>query len=112
MLFFSLLLFACRPAEPDMVVVTEVVHLGEEQIVITRLVELLPTPTVTPEPPETVPMPVTLDLAVQGSLPELDPQRAGDKSSNDLVESLFVGLTNFNHKTERVEPELADKLVY
>ena len=107
-LSFCCLLSACRPTEPELIVVTEVVRLGEEQIIITRLVELLPTPTNTPEPPAKVPMPITLDLAFQGVLPQLDPQQAREKVSYDLVENLFVGLTNFNHENQQVEPELAE----
>jgi len=90
-----------------MVVVTEVVHLGDEQIIITRLVELMPTSTATPDPPDTLQIPVKLDLGYEGDLPQLDPQQAAGKSSHDLVENLFVGLTNFNHDSQQVEPELA-----
>jgi len=88
--------------------VTEVIHLGEEQIIITRLVELAPTPTATPEPIEVQDHPVTLDLAYEGSLPQLDPQQASGKSSFDLVENLFIGLTRFNHETQKVDPQLAE----
>ena len=90
-----------------MVVVTEVVHLGEEQIIITRLVELLPTETPTAPPPAVEPEPVALDIAYEESLPDLDPQHIGGQASLDMAESLFAGLTNFNHKTQQVEPELA-----
>ena len=90
-----------------MVVVTEVVHLGEEQIIITRLVELLPTETPTAPPPAVEPEPVALDIAYDESLPDLDPQHIGGQASLDMAESLFAGLTNFNHKTQQVEPELA-----
>lgn len=101
------ILAACQPAEPEMVVVTEVVHLGDEQIVITRIVELLPTATPTPPPPISVPSPVSLDIAYESALPDLDPQHVFGKASFDLAESLFAGLTNFNHETQQVEPELA-----
>lgn len=101
------ILAACQPAEPEMVVVTEVVHLGDEQIVITRIVELLPTATPTPPPPIAVPSPVSLDIAYESALPDLDPQHVFGKASLDLAESLFAGLTNFNHETQQVEPELA-----
>lgn len=98
---------ACQPTEPEMVVVTEVVHLGDEQIIITRLVELLPTPTATVPPPASEPQPVSLDIAYEDALPDLDPQHVAGKASLDLAESLFAGLTNFNHETQQVEPELA-----
>ncbi|MFN2162563.1 MAG: peptide ABC transporter substrate-binding protein [Candidatus Promineifilaceae bacterium] len=107
LLFVFALLGACQPQEPEMVVVTEVVHLGEEQIIITRLVELLPTETPTAPPPAVEPEPVALDIAYEESLPDLDPQHIGGQASLDMAESLFAGLTNFNHKTQQVEPELA-----
>jgi oligopeptide transport system substrate-binding protein len=101
------LLTACVPAEPELVSVTEVVHLGDEQIIITRLVELLPTTTPTIPPPAKAPEPVALDIAYESALPNLDPQHVSGKAGLDLVESLFAGLTNFNHDTNQVEPELA-----
>lgn len=109
LILLSVLLFltACQPTEPEMVVVTEVVHLGDEQIVITRLVELQPTPTPTIPPPVSEPEPVSLDIAYEDALPDLDPQHITGKASLDLAESLFAGLTNFNHETQQVEPELA-----
>ena len=107
LLFVVSLLGACQPQEPEMVVVTEVIHLGEEQIIITRLVELLPTETPTAPPPAVEPQPVALDIAYEESLPDLDPQHIGGQASLDMAENLFAGLTNFNHKTQQVEPELA-----
>jgi oligopeptide transport system substrate-binding protein len=101
------LLAACIPAEPEMVVVTEIVQLGDEQIIITRLVELMPTATPTLPPPLKEPEPISLDIAYETPLPDLDPQHASDKASLDLAESLFSGLTNFNHESNQVEPELA-----
>lgn len=102
-----LTLIGCVPAEPEMIAVTEVIRLGEEQIVITRLAEPTPTPTATPVPPEVVDEPVKLDLASTSDLPDLDPQHA-TADSYDLVENLFVGLTRFNYETQRVEPQLAE----
>ncbi len=90
-----------------MVVVTEIVQLGEEQIVITRLTELLPTVTPTAPPPVSAPEPAALDIGYEVSLPNLDPQKTTNKAGLDLAESLFAGLTNFNHETQRAEPELA-----
>jgi len=107
-LLIVLILAACRPVQPQIIAVTEVVHLGEEQIIITRLVEIEPTPTATPLPPQKSQLPITLDLAFSDELSELDPQQASQKSSYDLIENLFVGLTNFNHDTEEIEPELAE----
>ena len=109
LILLSVLLFlaACQPTEPKMVVVTEIVHLGDEQIIITRLVELLPTATPTIPPPVSETEPVSLDIAYEDALPDLDPQHITGKASLDLAESLFAGLTNFNHETQQIEPELA-----
>jgi ABC-type oligopeptide transport system substrate-binding subunit len=106
--WFSLLFAACTPNEPEMIAVTEVIPLGDEQIIITRLVELTPTPTIIPEPPDIKEQLVALDLAYQIDLPQLDPQQAAGKGSFDLVENLFIGLTRFNHETHQVEPQLAE----
>lgn len=110
LLFIFLIFFlaGCAPPQPQMVEVTEVVHLGDEQIIITRVIEIVPTPTSTPEPPGDIEMPVTLDLAFTEALPQLDPQQAQQQNSYNLVENLFIGLTNFNHQTEKIEPELAE----
>jgi ABC-type oligopeptide transport system substrate-binding subunit len=84
-----------------------VVQLGEEQFIITRIVEVVPTPvpTATLQPLE--PQPVALDLGYVDDLPNLDPQFASGKAGLDLSENLFVGLTNYNHRDDSIEPELA-----
>ncbi len=87
---------------------TEVIHLGDEQIIITRLVEIEPTPTSTPKPAPVEKKPIALDLAYEDVLPELDPQQARGKESYDLVENLFIGLTRLNHETGQVDPQLAE----
>lgn len=103
-----LLMFTgCRPSEPEMISVTEVVQLGEEQFIITRIVELVPTPTPTATPQPLEPQPVALDLGYMDELPNLDPQLTSGKAGFDLSENLFVGLTNFNHRDDSIEPELA-----
>ena len=56
---------------------------------------------------ESVYVPVVLDLAMQGSPPLLDPQKAQRQNSLDLIENLYVGLTNYNVATNTIEPELA-----
>jgi len=92
-----------------MVVVTEVVQLGEEQIIITRIVELEPTPVATQTPRPLEPQPVAIDLGYLEELPNLDPQFASDRAGLDLAENLFVGLTKFNHEGGTIEPELAQE---
>jgi ABC-type oligopeptide transport system substrate-binding subunit len=109
LVWLGLLFAACAPDEPELIAVTEVVQLGDEQIIITRLVELEPTPTVTPKPPVVQQRPIALDLAYETSLPELDPQRAVGKESFDLIENLFIGLTRYNHETLQIEPQLAER---
>ena len=94
-------------SEATGLVVTQVVDVAGEQIVITRVLPALPTPTPTPPPPATLARLVTLDLGYTGELPNLDPHTAGSRTSLDVIESLFVGLTNYNHETGEIEPELA-----
>lgn len=91
-------------------VVTEVVELeGGEEFVITRvLTQTIPTPTPTFAP--TIPLKpvvVTLDIGMIGGYGPLDPQRISDRNSASLVENLYAGLTNFDFRTNQVEPELA-----
>jgi oligopeptide transport system substrate-binding protein len=62
------------------------------------------TPTATPVDSRD---PVELDLGVEGVFPNIDPQTAVSQNSMTLTENLFAGLTNFNHQTTQVEPELA-----
>jgi oligopeptide transport system substrate-binding protein len=104
-------LSACAPSEPELVVATEVIQLGDEQIVITRLVELQPTEAPTIPPPTPAPEPIALDIAYESSLPDLDPQHVTNRASLDFAESLFAGLTNFNNITSMVEPELAESWI-
>lgn len=105
------LLSACNAlipeAEAPEIVVTQVVDVAGEQIVITRVLPAPPTATPTPPPPVASTRLVELDLGYTGELPNLDPHTAVNKTSLDLVESLFVGLTNYNHVTGEIEPELA-----
>ncbi len=106
--FLFLALTACQPTianEP--IIVTEVVMLGDIEIIVTRVIEAVDTPTPTPPPPVIQERAVELDLAYLGSLPDLDPQHAASESSLDLSENLFVGLTNYNIDLDQVEPELA-----
>lgn len=107
------LALACREIPPSevTVIVTEVVELeGGEEFVITRVMtQTIPTPTPTPAPTIPVaPLVVTLDVPLIGGYGPLDPQRVTDKNSATLIENLYAGLTNFNFRTNQVEPELAD----
>jgi oligopeptide transport system substrate-binding protein len=51
---------------------------------------------------------VALDLTLPTGLPNIDPAIAVSGPQFDLVENLFVGLTNYNHATNTIEPELAE----
>ncbi len=111
MLAVILLFFAgCGSEVRDnsgVIVVTEVFEFAGESVVVTRVIEPTATPTATPQPAAAVDRLVELDLAYVGTLPNLDPQQAGDTTAADLTQNLFVGLTNFNHETRRIDPELA-----
>ncbi|RMH00649.1 MAG: peptide ABC transporter substrate-binding protein [Chloroflexi bacterium] len=100
------LLVACRQVEDPEVVVTKVVVEGEEQV-ITRVVQqvVIATPAAETEGGEV--SSVSLDIGLTGNIPVFDPQMADSSVADDLVQNLFVGLTNFNPVTNVVEPELA-----
>ena len=51
--------------------------------------------------------PVTLQWNLGGEPPTLDPSLATDTTSVDVIEQLFLGLTDFNDETMEVIPELA-----
>ena len=96
----AILLFsACENSEQvPPIVVTEVFNVAGEEIVVTRILEPTPTPTVLPTPaPEDAP-PVILDSGfVRNSVPNIDPQITNDPDGLDLIENFFVGLTRYNH---------------
>ncbi len=48
-----------------------------------------------------------LRLPMQSAIPSLDPGVAQDSSSIEVIEQLFLGLTDYNPKTYEVVPELA-----
>ncbi|MEJ2746824.1 MAG: ABC transporter substrate-binding protein [Anaerolineae bacterium] len=85
---------------------TRVVVVEGQETVVTELVS--PTATPASESEEAPRKPVTLDLSYLGDLPNIDPQTTTDPEGIDLVENLFVGLTNFNHATNTIEGELAE----
>ncbi len=81
-----------------------------EEVVITRIIELTPAPTPLPTaPPAEKQGPITLDIGFEReTIPAIDPQQSVSQDSIDLIENLFVGLTRYNHQTNRVEPALAE----
>ena len=79
----SLILSACAA---ETIVVTEIVE-GE---VVEKIV------TATPAPVEDL---VTLDINYGTDIAGLDPQRAEDVTSINAIESLFVGLTDYDDAT-------------
>jgi len=101
-----------NPEDANKIIVTEVVMVAGEELTITRVIELTPTPTVTPAIDNILETsgPVTLDIGFAGETPpNIDPQKPVTAASIDLIENLFVGLTRFNHETNRIEPQLAER---
>lgn len=79
---------------------------------VTRLMERLRPDTTLPpssQPVNNLDDPITLDLVMQGGLPDLDPQTAATDAQFDFTENLFAGLTNYNLATNMIEPELAER---
>ncbi|MCB8942261.1 MAG: hypothetical protein H6658_00665 [Ardenticatenaceae bacterium] len=111
------LLLACSQIIPDAevnaptVVVTEVVVIEGTAQIVTRVVRQTVAVTATPEPVGTADVPsdpIALDISFLGSSPNVDPQTAASAAGIDLLENMFVGLTNYNHIHNIVEPELAE----
>ena len=91
-----------------MIVVTEVFTVAGEELIVTRILEPTPTPTVVPTLAQASSRQVVLDLGiVRDGLPNIDPQVSNDPDGIDLIENMFVGLTRYNHDTNQVEPSLA-----
>ena len=90
----------------ETIVVTRVVVVEGQKTIVTQLIEQTATPEVVTagQPPR---QPGVLDLSYLGGLPSIDPQITTSENGIDLVENLFVGLTNFNHATNTIEGELA-----
>ncbi|HEX6386259.1 MAG TPA: peptide ABC transporter substrate-binding protein [Anaerolineae bacterium] len=104
----ALVLAACSRSSGTTSVVTEYVVVEGEERVVTRLVRQ--TVTVTPAAVSTVSAspPVELDISfTREERPVIDPQKTDDPDGVDLIENLFVGLTRYNHESNRIEPELA-----
>lgn len=109
-LAFSLI--ACRPQLDATIVEGETTPGPTSQIlaIVTRIVERTVIVTPTPDPSrevEQVHIPVELDLPLEVSLPDLDPQIASSDTQADLAQNLFVGLTNYDLATDTIVPELA-----
>lgn len=103
----ALLLFSCRKPDQTPIVVTEVVMAEGEEVVVTRLVYQTIQVPVTVASEAVAREPVVLDLAFDTPIESVDPQLATDDATIDIVENLFIGLTNHNHQTNTIEPELA-----
>lgn len=105
LLFALLLIVSCSQPPVETIVVTRVVVVEGQETIVTQLVEQ----TATPEPDTAVQpiQPVTLDMSYLGAPPSIDPQTTTSDSGIDLVENLFIGLTNFNHNNNTIEGELA-----
>jgi ABC-type oligopeptide transport system substrate-binding subunit len=103
--FFS----ACNDSQQvPPIVVTEVFNIAGEELIVTRILEPTPTPTVVPSPAPEDNQPVVLDVSfVRNSVPSIDPQVTNDEDGIDLIENMFVGLTRYNHVTNQVDPALA-----
>jgi len=104
----SLILSACAPAEPQVIekVVKETVVV-EKEVAVEKVVKetvVVETEKVVEKEKEVVvtatPLPtedlVTLNWNFATEPPTLDPSLAEDTTSNDVVESLFLGLTAFD----------------
>ena len=91
-------------------IVTEVVEIEGTPQIVTRVVQQTVAVTATPEAHGTaVPSePIALDISFLGRPPNIDPQKAASSAGLDLLENLFVGLTNYNHIHSTIEPELAE----
>ncbi len=104
----SIALSACNQSDDSVVIVTQVVLVEGDEQVITQVVRQTVPVTMTPvAAAESESQPVVLDLSFSSTLPNIDPQQTADADGIDLIENLFVGLTNFNLLTNKVEPELA-----
>ncbi len=103
------MLAACSPKESSDVSVTEVVIAEGTERVVTRVVLQTVPVTVTPNSEAPAPRyePVVLDISFVGDQLDIDPQKSADADGIDVIENIFVSLTNFNHQSNTIEPELA-----
>ena len=103
---FLLLLAGCQNNAPEAAPAAGTPQASSPLDVITQIVRQtrVVTPTATPTESRD---PIELDVGYVGSFPSIDPQTAVSQNGLNLVENLFTGLTNFNIKENRIEPELA-----
>jgi len=97
----SMLLTACQPAAqptPETIVQTVIVEGKPVEVVITTT----PVPVVEPEEVKSITM-----AFGYGDIPTLDPSKAEDTSSNQVIEELFVGLSRQNEVTTATEEGMA-----
>lgn len=100
------LLAACRGPETGGTLVTRVVSMEDEEVMVTRVVNRAIAVPATREAVQDESAAV-LDIALEGGLGVLDPQRATSSNAIDLAENLFAGLTRFDHATNSIQPQLA-----
>lgn len=102
----AILLVACRQEEVSTPVPEEIVMVGEQEVVVTRVIRQTIEVKVTPvvEIPE---QPVTLDISFQGGYDSLDPQLLVTENALNLIESTLVGLTRYDLATDTIQPQLA-----
>ncbi|MEW5987954.1 MAG: peptide ABC transporter substrate-binding protein [Chloroflexota bacterium] len=99
-------LLGCQQ-RPPAVVTQEVITVEGQMVVVTRLVRQTVAAPVTPLATAAPGDPIELDVSLSGGVTTLDPQLAVEANDLTLIENLFVGLTHYNHRQNRVEPELA-----
>lgn len=105
-----LFLLGCDDGAEEVIYVTEEFEFEDEILVVTKAVTPTPPPeAATPIPPTRVviPDPIELDIAQIRTFSIPDPQRTTNQEAIDLIENLYIGLTNFNHRSQKVDPELA-----
>lgn len=133
LLVLGIMLVACGGAEPEQVVVTQIVEVETTRVVtetvevegetveVTRVVTETVTETIEVEVPAEVEVSdeVVYNSYSTTDIPTLDPQLGEDSVSIFYVENLFVNLTNYDLDTAEVVPEAAtdwtvsdDGLVY
>ncbi len=96
----------CQEAQPGDKPIETTPESSSPLDIITQIVRetRIITPTATPAESQ---LPVELDIGYVGAFPVIDPQKTASQNGVNLVENLFIGLTNFNHKSNSVEPEFA-----